>query len=532
VARHRIASIAFAILALAITRSPAAAGGEGWLEAGREAVSRARELEAGSSGSSGRALNAILFLGDGMGVSTVTAARILEGQLRGQSGEENWLAFERLPYLSLVKTYNVNQQTPDSAGTITAIVTGTKTRAGVLSVDETVARGDHAGVEGHRLLTILEQAEQRGLSTGVVTTAGLTHATPAACYAHSPERDWEVDASLPPTARAEGFPDIARQLIEFPHGDGPEVALGGGRQNFLPRETSDPEDPTRKGSRADGRDLTREWLDRHPGAAYVWDRTQFEAVEPEATDHLLGLFEPSHMRFEADRAGDAAGEPSLSEMTAKAIEILSRNRRGYFLLVEGGRIDHAHHWNNAYRALTDTIEFSNAVRTALEKTDPAETLVVVTADHSHVFTIAGYPTRGNDILGKVISNDERGEAAAEPALDARGLPYTTLGYQNGPGAAIGEAVKPEGVTRVFLWVKARLGIFNRGPDLTDVETAAPGYLQQAAVPMWVETHGGEDVAVYAGGPGARLFHGVQEQTYVYHAMVEALGWRSGPQAVH
>jgi alkaline phosphatase len=323
-ARHRIASIAFAILALAITRSPAAAGGEHWLEAGREAVSRAQELEAGSSGPSGRALNVILFLGDGMGVSTVTAARILEGQLRGQSGEENWLAFERLPYLSLVKTYNVNQQTPDSAGTITAIVTGAKTRAGVLSVDETVARGDHAGVEGHRLLTILEQAEQRGLSTGVVTTAGLTHATPAACYAHSPERDWEVDASLPPAARAARFPDIARQLIEFSHGDGPEVALGGGRKNFLPRETSDPEDPTRRGSRADGRDLTREWLDRHPGAAYVWDRTQFEAVEPEATDHLLGLFQPSHMRFEADRAGDAAGEPSLSEMTAKAIEILSR----------------------------------------------------------------------------------------------------------------------------------------------------------------------------------------------------------------
>jgi alkaline phosphatase len=378
----------------------------------------------------------------------------------------------------------------------------------------------------------MEQAEQRGLSTGVVTTTALTHATPAACYAHSPKRDWESDALLPPATRAASFPDIARQLIEFPHGDGPDVALGGGREHFLPRETSDPEDPTRTGSRTDGRDLTREWLARHPKAAYVWDRAQFDAVAPEATDHLLGLFQPSHMHFEADRASDGAGEPSLSEMTAKAIDILSRNPSGYFLMVEGGRIDHAHHGNNAYRALTDTIELSNAVRTALEKTDPAETLVVVTADHSHVFTIAGYPTRGNDILGKVIPNDEDGEPAAQPALDARGLPYTTLGYQNGPGGAIGEAVEPEGANRVLLWMKARLGIFNRRPDLTDVDTAAPGYLQQATFPMWSGTHGGEDVAVYAGGPGARLFHGVQEQSYVYHAMVEALGWRQAPQAVH
>ncbi len=84
---------------------------------------------------------------------------------------------------------------------------------------------------------------------------------------------------------------------------------------------------------------------------------------------------------------------------------------------------------------------------------------------------------------------------------------------------------------VSLWLRAKLGIFNRRPDLTDVDTTAPGYLQQAAVPMWSETHGGEDVAVYAGGPGARLFHGSQEQSYVYHAMVEALGWRQATRAV-
>ena len=95
----------------------------------------------------------------------------------------------------------------------------------------------------------LQEAEQRGLSTGIVTTTTVTHATPAACYAHSPERRWESDALLPGKARQLGFPDIARQLLEFPHGDGLEVVLGGGRKHFLPRGSADPEFPRLRGLR-------------------------------------------------------------------------------------------------------------------------------------------------------------------------------------------------------------------------------------------------------------------------------------------
>jgi len=141
-------------------------------------------------------------LGDGLGVSTVTAARILEGQLRGEPGEENLLAFETFPHVALIKTYNTNQQTPDSAGTMTAIVTGEKTRAGVLSVNRSVPRGEFTAVAGNELPSLLEQAEDRGLATGIVTTTTITHATPAALYAHSPERGWENDDTLPPAARA------------------------------------------------------------------------------------------------------------------------------------------------------------------------------------------------------------------------------------------------------------------------------------------------------------------------------------------
>src|SRR5215813_10070087 len=301
-----------------------------WLAAGQQAVKDAKNLKANPN----HATNVILFVGDGMGIATVTAARILEGQLRGESGEESFLSFEKLPYVALSKTYSVNQQTPDSAPTMTAIVTGVKTKDGLLSVDQNGVRGDHTTVTGNKLTTILELAEDRGLSTGVVTTTRVTHATPAACYAHTIERNWESDVDLSSAARESGFPDIARQLLEFKHGDGLEVVLGGGRREFLPSTVDDPENAGEKGSRLDGRNLTLEWV-KKPHAVFVWNEAQFAAVDPAKTEHLLGLFERDHLKFETDRSTDTGGEPSLSDMTSKAISFLSKNKNGFFLMVEG-----------------------------------------------------------------------------------------------------------------------------------------------------------------------------------------------------
>jgi len=469
-----------------------------WFAAGRETVGEASQFIKGER----PAKNVILFVGDGMGVSTVTAARILEGQQRGGSGEENHLAFESLPHVAFSKTYSTDSQVSDSAATMTAIVSGVKTQLAVLGVDQRVQRGDYASVEAASVLTILEEAEDRGLATGIVSTAKVTHATPAGCYSHVPLRGWENDSKLTAPARRAGFPDIARQLIEFSHGDGLEIALGGGRTHFTPKGTPDPENPKIFGRRLDGRDLTQEWVDARDGSSYVWNRDQLLAIDPETTRHLLGLFEPEHMKFETDRADDTAGEPSLAEMTAFAIGALSRDPDGFFLMVEGGRIDHGHHLGNAYRALTDTIALSDAVRVALEKTDAKDTLIVVTADHSHTLTISGYPMRGNPILGKVVGRSRKKEGTNEIAVDAKGKPYTTLSYANGPG-----------------YVDAR-----RRPDLSKVDTEDPEYLQEVTVPMRSETHAGEDVPIFAGGPRSALFHGVREQNYIYHAMVEALGW--------
>ncbi|RJP35908.1 MAG: alkaline phosphatase [Phycisphaerales bacterium] len=478
---------------------------------GRRVVEQARALRPVGD----RAQSVILFVGDGMGVATVTAARIFEGQQRGERGEENSLSFETLPYLALVKTYNTDAQTPDSAGTMTAMMTGAKTRAGVIGVDQAVVRGQVEPVARNRLQTLLELAETRGLSTGVVTTTRLTHATPACCYAHAADRNWESDAALPAAARETGAADIARQLIEFPFGDGLEVALGGGRSMFRPFGAPDPEDGTVTGVRRDGRDLSAEWL-RRDGAAYVWNKSQFDGIDAARTKHLLGLFDPSHMEYEHDRGADTAGEPSLTQMTVKAIEILSRNPKGFFLMVEAGRIDHAHHAANAYRALNETVELSNAVRVALQRTKADETLIIVTADHSHTMTISGYAPRGHPILGKASTAD------GSPATDATGRPYATLAYANGPGYSGASASQPEG-PKVFPHFPVGFKPAEKGrPDLSDVDTCDPNHLQECGVPLQSETHGGEDVPLYAGGPAAHLFHGVIEQNVIYHVMAFAL----------
>ena len=185
--------------------------------------------------------NVVLFLGDGMGISTVTAARIFAGQQQGLPGEEYNLSFDKFENVASIKTYNINSQVSDSAGTISAILTGEKTNIGFLGVNQSVARGDCAQSLRNTLPTLAELAEQAGLATGVVSTARITHATPAGMYAHVPDRNWENSATLPADAREAGCRDIAQQMIEFAHGDGLDVILGGGRAQFMPTSEIDPE---------------------------------------------------------------------------------------------------------------------------------------------------------------------------------------------------------------------------------------------------------------------------------------------------
>jgi alkaline phosphatase len=218
-------------------------------------------------------------------------------------------------------------------------------------------------------------------------------------------------------------------------------------------------------------------------------------------------------------------------MTIKAIDLLRRgngSHRGYFLMVESGRIDHAHHEGNAFRALTDTEKFDRAIGEAARHVDLRDTLIVVTADHSHVFNIAGYPLRpknevpypiashdpayaslaGNGVLDLVYDVTLGGTAHVEPSTDGNGVPYTVLAYANGPGYRGAARVDP---------FPGRLGAIPTGPW-------DQAYFQEAAVPLGSETHAGEEVAIYAIGPGADLVRGTVKNTFVYRVMARALGF--------
>ncbi|XP_054712959.1 alkaline phosphatase, tissue-nonspecific isozyme-like [Uloborus diversus] len=435
------------------------------------------------------AKNLIIFVGDGMGVSTVMASRLYQGQREGRVGEDSQLSFEKFPYLALSKTYSVSHQVPDSASTATALFTGTKTNSAMLGVSGRAKANDCDSMFGNQLTSILDWAQEAGKDTGLVTTTRVTHATPAALYGRSPHRDWENDAKMPPNATR--CKDLARQLVEDMPGRDLKVILGGGRSQFKPITYRDPKS-NKTGNRLDGQDLidywTKEKANRNVRAKYVTSADELAAVNRGSVDYLLGLFNHEHLKFEVDKKKDPKGEPSLTMMTKAAINMLQKNSKGFFLMVEGGRIDHAHHSNNAIRALSETVSMAEAVQAAVNMTSSRDTLIVVTADHSHVLTVNGYPKRGNPILGIAGTSEKDNKT------------YTTLMYTNGPSYHM---------------------VDGQRRNLNGTNTGSRSFFQDVAIPLPDETHGGEDVPIYATGPMAHLFRGVVEQNYVAHVMAYA-----------
>lgn len=445
-----------------------------------------------------RAKNVILFTADGNGVGTNYAIRLFSGQQAGGLGDDYVQPFETFPNVALVKTYSSNGQTPDSAPTAMAMNTGIKGRNGMINIQDTVAEGDCLAGLDAGVKTFAEIATDMGKSVGVISTARLTHATPAAVYARSASRDWEDNTGIPAGCAQK---DIAAQLIDQMKAGVIDIAMGGGRGHFLPESITDVEGKT--GKRTDGRDLTAEA--KAMGAQVVFADTDFAALTKAGNAPVLGLFEASHMKYDADRTG----EPSLAEMTAAAIESLGTNENGFYLNIEAGRVDHANHDGNAYRTLSDGKAFADAIAKAMEMTKAEDTLIIVTADHEHAISFNGYCGRGSNILGLCMKENGAGTAhTGEANLAKDGKPYTVIGYLNGAGSVLTEQAD---------------GSFSGArPDLTEAEATDADYLQQALIPMSSETHSGEDVAVYARGPWAHLFGGTIEQNVIFHVMNHAV----------
>jgi alkaline phosphatase len=335
-------------------------------------------------------------------------------------------------------------------------------------------------------------AIKQGKATGSVTTARLTHATPAATYAHVCHRDAEYDISRQAVPGGAGFNSAL--------GTGVDVLMGGVSYYWRPyNATSTPR------GRPDGRDLVAELQAK--GYTFVNDLPSLTAAPVASGTKLIGLYDQAlsqgHMSYDLDR--DPAKEPSLTQMTTKAIDILSKNSKGFFLMVEGGRIDHALHGSNAARALADTKAFDDAIQAAIDKVktfDPElkDTLIVVTADHDHTMAFNGYGKRGTDILGLNINY-----ATGTPSTDANGVNYTTLVFGNGSN---------------------RVDVRN---NLDPAVVAGKDYLQEVAIRRGTpgsETHGGGDVMLFATGAGvaSKTFKGTIDNTKVFSLVKSAAGY--------
>jgi alkaline phosphatase len=267
----------------------------------------------------------------------------------------------------MARTWSTESVVTDSAAAGTALATGVKTYNAGIAVD----------ANKNPVPTILEMAQEAGKSTGLVTTVQLAHATPAVFAAHNSNRD--------------DYLGIALDMFEHDV----DVLLGGGEDYLLPAGTPGcyPDD----GDRTDSRNLIEEAVAK--GYEYVCNETDFGAVDAEATDKLLGTF--------ADLGMTRPYAPSLPDMTAKAIAILSKDSEGFFLMVEGGQIDWAAHVNDALNTIGDTLEFDQAVRVALDfQAQHPDTLVIVTADHATGgLTIEDIPN--DDACPEPLPEDER-----------------------------------------------------------------------------------------------------------------------------
>lgn len=476
--------------------------GDGWVES-RQASYQVVQAQAPAK----PAKNVILFVGDGMSLPIRTAARVLskgmsEGKFNGL------LEMDRMEEFGLITTSGMDSIVTDSANSASAYATGHKSAVNAMGVYPNSTKDP---MDDPRVENIVELAKRsRNMATGLVTTSDICDATPAAMVAHTRRRG-EMNA-------------IADQMLDPARR--PDVILGGGSSHFLPQST-----PGSK--RKDDRNLISEF--EQAGYAFVGDRTSLSQLG--TPDKLLGFFHLSNMNVYIDREvtknpavlKSFTDQPNLWEMTDKAIQILSKNPNGFFLMVEGASIDKQAHPMDWERAIYDAIELDKAVgvakRFAAQNND---TLIIVTADHSHGMSITG---TYHELDGKTGREGVRVYAdAGFPTFedrDGNGFPDNpapdvtlSVGWANHPDYRDDFKFNP---------VPLEPAVVLDGKAVPNPERDADGVLLTGNLPIRNnnEVHTADDVPVTASGPGAGHFNGILDNTELFYGMVNALGLNPG-----
>jgi alkaline phosphatase len=455
-----------------------------------------------STAAAGQAKYVFLFIGDGMAMSQISSAEIYTTARSSQDIGITRLGFTRFPIAGLTTTYDAGTFITDSASAVTAIATGNKTLSGVLNMDPGKTKS---------FKTIAEYAHEAGMKVGVVSSVTLDHATPAGFFAKVPSRS--------------NYYDIAVQMTQ----SGFEYFAGGGL--LQPQ-----------GKNGDQADVIQ--MAANAGYTYINNKAAFNALKPGAGKVLAinaVLQDSGSMPYELDRGQD---DLSLTDYTRKGIELLSDNPTGFFMMVEGGKIDWACHANDAGAAIHDVIAFDNAIKAALDfaQTHPRETLIIVTGDHETGGMTIGFAGTqydtffdrvalqkktfiafNNDVLGPYKKNTPKDRAKLADLLpgikDAFGLDYEALSefqkeqlefaFQRSMGD---EIERPVAEDQYLLYG----GYEPLTVKITQImnQTAGIGWTSYA--------HTGVPVSTFAFGVHQELFGGYYDNTDIFRKMASAM----------
>jgi alkaline phosphatase len=440
------------------------------------------------------------FIGDGLGAAQRQAAEYFAQEKDNDPGYK--LTMNKLPVFGINTTYASDSLVTDSSSAGTALACGYKTNNGMLAVLP----------DGTKVKSIIEAAEEKGIATGLITTTRVTHATPAVWAAHNVDRDAENE--------------IAEDMID----SGVDFVAGGGYRHFVPKDW-----PWGKSKRTDSRNLLGEIADKYFVYTGNGSTKSFLEMKPQGEQKVWAVFSESHMPYEIDRINQGINVPTLAQMTRKGIEVLSNYPNGFFMMVEGGRIDHACHANDAAGSIYDTLAFDDSIKVAYDfyLKHPKETLILVVGDHETGGMGLGFANNYFLKLDELLDC----KASIEDMLSAGPYAYKKGDDRNAYFKLMEEQMGLDHLT------DAEKAEITKAMDLIDQEVPSDssyGSYNQAAIAVahviseranlqWTTyAHSGTAIPLSAVGVGAEKFGGYKDNTEIGNTMAVLLGLKLGP----